>query len=198
MKMLIYCVKGKPYLFENVECLKDICGKYYTYNHNEGLEDKTLNGKIVAESDFEVEKIKKLNYDCSIITDTLYTDELMNKSCLSYDELEEYLKPNWDKEDNLKNLDVIGYAIHIKNLHIFDEPRELGYYYTRNDDKLKSAPQNMCYCSEWSFNVEKIKENNGCMIKDYILISIRPQWLCKILNGEKTVEIRKKVLKEML
>ena len=31
-----------------------------------------------------------------------------------------------------------------------------------------------------------------------ILISIRPEWLCKILNGEKTIEVRKKVLKEML
>ena len=32
----------------------------------------------------------------------------------------------------------------------------------------------------------------------YILISVRPKWLCKILNGEKTIEVRKKVLKEML
>lgn len=33
---------------------------------------------------------------------------------------------------------------------------------------------------------------------EYILISVRPEWLCKILNGEKTIEVRKKVLKEML
>ena len=32
----------------------------------------------------------------------------------------------------------------------------------------------------------------------FVLISIQPQWLCKILNGEKTIEVRKKVLKEML
>ena len=31
-----------------------------------------------------------------------------------------------------------------------------------------------------------------------ILISITPEWLCKILNGEKTIEVRKKVLKRML
>lgn len=35
-------------------------------------------------------------------------------------------------------------------------------------------------------------------LEDYILISIHPEWLCKILNGEETIEIRKKVLKEML
>lgn len=29
-----------------------------------------------------------------------------------------------------------------------------------------------------------------------ILMSIRPQWLCKILNGEKTIEIRKKFPKD--
>ena len=43
--------------------------------------------------------------------------------------------------------------------------------------------------------VYEVRSND---ITDYILISIRPEWLCKILNGEKTVEIRKKVLKEML
>ena len=32
----------------------------------------------------------------------------------------------------------------------------------------------------------------------YILISIKSQFLRKILNGEKTIEIRKKVLKDML
>jgi hypothetical protein len=32
----------------------------------------------------------------------------------------------------------------------------------------------------------------------YILISIKPEWLCKILNKEKTIEVRRKVLKEML
>jgi len=31
-----------------------------------------------------------------------------------------------------------------------------------------------------------------------VLISIRPEWLCKILNSEKTIEVRKKVLKEMM
>lgn len=41
-------------------------------------------------------------------------------------------------------------------------------------------------------------ESKICDEKDYILISIRPEWLCKILNGEKTIEVRKKVLKEML
>ena len=31
----------------------------------------------------------------------------------------------------------------------------------------------------------------------YILISIRPEWVCKILNGEKTIEVRKQIIKEL-
>ena len=50
---------------------------------------------------------------------------------------------------------------------------------------IKSAPQNM-------MKVKRVLQ------EDAILISIRPEWLCKILNGEKTIEVRKKVLKDML
>ncbi len=102
-------------------------------------------------------------------------------------ELDDYL----GCEDN-------GYAIHIKNLKIFDEPKELSNYFTRAKkmntlygsswvcESIDKAPQNMMYAQD---------ENQN---KQYILISIRPQWLCKILNKEKTIEIRKKVLKGMI
>lgn len=72
------------------------------------------------------------------------------------------------------------YAIHIKNLNIYKSPRELSSY------SCVRAPQNMQY-------VYTCYDKN-----EYILISIQPQWLCKILNGEKTIEVRKKVLKGML
>ena len=35
------------------------------------------------------------------------------------------------------------------------------------------------------------------MEKRSILLSVKPEWLVKILNGEKTIEVRKKVLKEL-
>lgn len=53
----------------------------------------------------------------------------------------------------------------------------------------KKAPQNMMRVYS---NIGRYK------CSQYILISVRPKWLCKILNGEKTIEVRKKVLKEML
>ena len=52
---------------------------------------------------------------------------------------------------------------------------------------IQKAPQNMMWCFD--------KDNN---YKMKVLISIRPEWMCKILNGEKTIEIRKKVLRGML
>ena len=189
MKLLLYCTKAKPYL---VDCRDlDIKNKF-RLSKNKVCERPVLNGKIVAECDFEVEKIKKVNYDCILFTNTLDTESLIRKSCIDYFSLEKYLKPNWSKEDDLQNLDTVGYAIHIKNLHIFDNPKELydclihpkiepKYY---GFEHLRKAPQNMMYVE-----LDDIK---------YILISIRPEWLVKILNKEKTIEIRKKVLKEML
>lgn len=205
-KLLLYCTKAKPYLyrqdddcFELLNKLKNedtnVYQKYYRLN----------NGKIVAECDFEVEELRLDNDDPLgaywYETETLNTFEVLEKSCLTEDELFDYLG-EYNK----------GYAIHIKNLHIFDKPKELSQYHkpygciniscgekskqkylgcslVRHCKKtqIKKAPQNMM----------KV-ESKICDEKDYILISIRPKWLCKILNGEKTIEVRKKVLKEML
>lgn len=206
MKLLLYCTKAKPYLYHDKDyCFDtmntiDLGYKTFKYTNERVYDDETgkflgwanfgnmyehnsLNGKIVAECDFEVEKIEKKCVDMfkyCYITDTLNEFELMNKTQLDGNTTNNYLKG--------KN----GYAIHIKNLHIFDESRELydclihpkiepKYY---GCEHLSKAPQNMMYAE-----LDDIK---------YILISIRPEWLCKILNGEKTIEVRKKVLKGMI
>ena len=85
---------------------------------------------------------------------------------------------------------------------MFDEPKELKDYSVNNplfeniemfgwmfEDvsryiPLIKAPQNMC----------NVYDNQG---NHYILISIQPQHLCKILNGEKTIEVRKKILNSL-
>jgi predicted transcriptional regulator len=188
MKLLLYCTKAKPYLQINrcvlpTEYDRYILSKEQYYSAFGEPLDK-LNGKIVAECDFEVEDLRIVDDDPLgaywYETKTLCENEVLEKSCLTDDELYEYLG-----EDNE------GYAIHIKNLHIFDKPKELSEYSKRigrgDFQVLGNAPQNMMKCCEIKY-----------MVKDYILISIRPQWLCKILNGEKTIEVRKKVLKEMM
>lgn len=66
------------------------------------------------------------------------------------------------------------------NLHCFS-------YFYKNDvcsEALKRAPQSWCYCFPSINDYEKA-----------VILSVRPKWLCKILNGEKTIEIRKSVFK---
>ena len=74
--------------------------------------------------------------------------DLFTKSCLSKKEIETYLNGN------------VGYAIHISQLEIFDEPKELNEFKTRYYPQfvgmvknkthyelrqLTKAPQNFCY-----------------------------------------------------
>lgn len=187
MKLLLYCTKSKPYLYS-------FMGRLWEQNKKLAIEIPMLNGKIVAECDFKVEEIKMIH----TIGDWFYyenQDEILEKSCITdINKFFDYLEG--------KN----GYAIYIKNLHIFVEPKELNDYITKQcqfgkcstceygkkeihcstiDTPITKAPQNMCYC--YDSNDEK-----------YVLISIRPEWLCKILNGEKTIECRKRILKEMI
>lgn len=69
----------------------------------------------------------------------------------------------------------LGYNIHLSNVEVFDVPKDL------SDFGVKKAPQNMMKC---------FGKGN-----EYILISIRPEHLKNILNGKKTIEVRKKILK---
>ena len=197
MKLLLYCTKAKPYL-------ADFKGDYQTYSNGKELDElfdkgfnpndimNILNGKIVAECDYDVEEIEykytiHTGYsDVVLKTNRLTESELFNKSCLNFFEITKY----FNKPFRINEKGHCGYAIHIKNLHIFDKPRELRFYYQKykNDKHLynvEKAPQNMM----------KVIGKQG---DEYILIPIRPERLCKILNGEKTIEVRKKVLKEML
>ena len=184
MKLLLYCVKAKPYLYKTEETMVEkMFGDYHTQLNKAVLSDDCLNGKIVAECDFEVEEIeysKDYNGWLWYTTKSLWENKLQYLSCLSANDLEDYLG------------DKGGYAIHIKNLHIFDYPRELDEYeYTR---RVKGEPILRAVLTEAPQNMQKIIAYGT----DAILISIRPEWLCKILNGEKFVEVRKTVLKEMI
>lgn len=169
MKLLLYCTKRKP----DIMTVEYVAGP----DNYCKLKETHFNGKVVAECDFEIKELK-------------YSEELLKKSCLTASELFEYIKKS-----------NTAYEIHIKNLHKFAEPKELRKFFRAksvdghspcwNCKRFGSgcercnikAPQNMMYV----FDGEEKK----------VLISIRPEWLCKILNGEKTIELRKKILKEM-
>lgn len=208
MKLLLYCTKAKPYL--NCDFGKDN-HEEYSGNWNIYLADKQdecsniVNGKIVAECDFEVEEIKYDWYPCNIVpkwehyytyyrTNKIEPKEFYEKSCLNWEQLNSYLN-DYDSQSFEG-----GYAIHIKNLHIFDKPRELSEYYNKNVENITRAPQNMMLCHNVSEEIKTLlgKTTRTLKVNEYVLISIQPQYLCKILNGEKIIEVRKNVLKEIL
>lgn len=183
LKMLIYCTKakGKNYY------LRKLPNGRYCLSRDKG---ESLNGKIVAEFDGEVSTITMF-FSHWVHAVGYYTErkepyrffsygDLLKASCLNDNEIYNYL----DCKD--------GYAIHIKNLNVFDKPKELSDFYKSTNEitfepplPLIKAPQNMCYAYD--------KYGNK-----YFVISVHPEWLCLILNGLKDVELRKKVLKEML
>ena len=188
MKLLLYCTKGK-------ELWGDGTGQ--TWNGIAEDEDldlvfelnptlTRLNGKIVAQCDckkieriflnFVPKDLEELNKLQSIIYMT-NNKELLEKSCLSIDQIDDYLNGK------------IGYALHLSNLEEFDVPKKL------IDFGVKKAPQNMCYKR---YPVPFDNELGGWEIdKETIIISIKPEHLANILNGKKTIEVRKKILKNM-
>ena len=209
VKALLYCTKKQPYLVKDDIPLENEPIYYTQYKKDPRCCGLPLNGKILAECDIETDEIDyyfrcgpSVNIGAGFSPDfeeESYVrrrfgnyegdNKLFEESCLSYDQLDKYLK----QKD--------GYALHISNLKIFDKPKELNDYNVDNlanyssfgwdfeDNEritsLKKAPQNMMRVYD--------KFDN-----EYILISVRSEWLCKILDGDKTIEVRKKVLKEML
>lgn len=197
VKLLLYCTKAKPLLWKSRETAR-IRNIFYI-GTKEWFKDELLNGKIVAECEVETEKIECRFEDDDFGGNYIYSLEKSEnvdfgaESCLDFDRLNEYLKG-----EN-------GYALHISNVNIFDKPKELKDIYTRecNWDKcskckygkdgnidcctidipLAKAPKNMMWV--WHKGERKV------------LISIRPQHLCNILNSRKTIEVRKKILKGM-
>lgn len=193
MKLLLYCSNIEPYLLcepyidKNKPCRllrKDIDKTIYNCT-----KEQAVNGKIVAECDFTVFDIHPcasykggLEYGSNCMWATFINEEdLLNKSCLTMEELDKYLASNKSS----------GYGIGIENLHIFNEPRELSdYEYTHI---VKGEPTLRAVLFEAPRGMKKIIANGT----DAILLSVRPEELYRILNSEQIIIIKKRVLKEM-
>jgi len=159
----IYCTKDKKLLFDREQ------GIYFVGIHNASLDKHSndtdifmntvyekescdnLTGKVVAK--FTLNKVEEIKQYIGVFwtwgghpyyTDNVSEEKLLNRSCLSATELENYLQG--------KN----GYAWHIDNLVIFDKPKELSEFRTRhwnsknpferdNVYELTRAPQSWCY-----------------------------------------------------
>lgn len=183
-KCLMYCTKAKPLMEKSDDTCYEIGMSSRYIIGNDRLEIvKPLNGKIVCECDIETEELTQLGCGEPMLftTKTLDSLEVCKRSCLKTEELSDYLY-NQDKDSK-------GYALHISNINVFDKPLsiEKDYIYKNYFDNslLTKAPQNMC----------NVYDRFG---NKYILISVQPQHLVNILNGKKTIEVRRKVLKGMV
>lgn len=205
MKVYIYCTKAKPYLRLNSQN-----GIYYTYNTIPTNED--LNGKIIAS--FDLNRIETIENDRFNVSkwESLQEFEIGNQMAieqtgLCFSEMEKYA--------NGKDL----YEWHIEDLKILDKPLELRDFYQRCKCYEKGCNDSNCLLYEkpsnkygvvlldcegkkpitkapqsWQYTYRMIgwDERELC-----ILISINPEFVCQILNREKTIEVRKTYPKEI-
>ena len=177
IKALLYCCKAKPYIMKYKDSkYKEIAS---FYNKQDLIDCELLNGTIPCECDFDVEEITPSTWNAET------ERRILKGSCLKEHQLFDYIIKGDENESQNP-----FYALHINNLHIFDEPRDIRNYYNiaprtmadcMNQKALLKAPQNMC-------NAYDVYKNH------YILISIQPKELCRILNGEQTILIKKQVL----
>lgn len=200
IKLLLYCCKDKRgYL--HFDTRPEITKKYYLSPDSSPFgtyePDNYLNGKILAECDYEVEEIAihrtdvGVGFDTTYYTENMEGDELIQLSCVDNQEMQNYFGISKN------NGEIVGNAIHIKNLK--ERIMELSDCHSK-----KTFYKYGCYCTEYN-PATKAPQNmmrvwvyeNGKWVM-YILISIRPEWMCLILNKDKTIEIRKRVLKEMI
>lgn len=196
IKTLLYCTKATK---KSDYLIKNYLDNYVLVNECLTNTKLALNGKIACECEVDTEEIKLIEneeQDMFFETNSMKGQTLDKRSCLKEYELDNYL--------NLYNHEIgdkCGYALHLSNVkeramelsdvckYDFWASKMFGISATEKDlyEPLEKAPQNMMWV--W------IKENGKWV--QYLLISVRPQWLCKILNGEKDIEVRRKVLKGM-
>ena len=197
MKVLLYCTKAKKryrilhqyffsddlYRLPNGEIKFGSSVELMAYDNYD--KNNFFNGKVVAS--FELNKVDLIkNYGSSfrINDDEAYTNLTARQSCLRFDDLKKYLG----------NKD--GYAWHIDNLQIFDEPIELGELYVEDNKHDAIISMTKDFRSMYVFGKPVTKAPQSYQYVYYkgekcLLLSVKSEHLVKILNGEKTIEIRK-------
>lgn len=143
-EVYIYCTKNKLHyrvgalMFNEDDCFKRSVDGTYKYGDSVELmgyspdypydKNNFLNGKVVAK--FTLNKVDKFFY--------FDDDEICVPACLDRGSVLDYLG---DKD---------GYAWHISDLEIFDEPKKLSDFctYRKPSYVLERAPQSWCYAEE--------------------------------------------------
>lgn len=215
MKLILCCQSAsnvKPYLKKY--WFNGENGAGYTYDtsfcENEGYDsEQNLNGKALIQCDYDIEEIKTIvldNYseddtykNISYTTKTLNASQLRQRCCKYYDDMVNCLNDN------------NGYAIHLKNIEILDEPKELSDFTVRSHRDYDTMTCDSCTntnikcenCPNYYHynNIVKMPKNliKVCEwdLNDNILLSRNPKEMLQIISGEQTTIILKRILKEM-
>ena len=123
----VYVTKGKPYLVNFYNELPYYAINDYTYKEILDDGNTPLNGKVAFRFWFDEYEEITLSEDLEIITSEISHELLLQKSCVDYNLLNNYFMN--------ENGDVFGYAWHIKQLEIFDTPKELSDFKTKVNNK---------------------------------------------------------------
>lgn len=202
MKVLIYVTKAKPYLYQSRYNLN-----YYLKQHSmEAIEPELrpqlLNGKVVAEFEFgEYDEIpysqdfeETANGIEMLENEYMYyiTNEQIDKACITYEDLLDYGKGR----------DL--YAIHLTKFKTLDKPMELGELVSyKNFRKFMKSVQpeghntktllSQCALTKAPQSYQYVYyKGEKCL-----LLPIHAEHTYNILQGKKTLEIRKSVPKEV-
>lgn len=121
-KVYIYCTKKKPYLYRvNNDNKFELTNKLTFQDSSCFVRDyNAQNGKVVAE--FTLNKIENMvkhekGKDFWNFIDSNYIQNLLKKSCLSMEQIVNYVGDNKD-----------AYAWFIEDLKIYDKPKELSEF----------------------------------------------------------------------
>ena len=171
----------KVFIYNTTSNVKDSNDKMLRKCFPEEIADKVIasKGKLIAS--YELKKIKSYINGCQFYKDGIIGD---------YKDFESILVPAHFSEDQLFDYcdDLAFYAIEINNIQVFEEPISIAcldpyelpksmneYLYGRFN-----PPQSMCRAR---YKGEEV-----------IVISNRPSTNALILEGSKTIEIRKTIL----
>ena len=224
MKALLYCNKNLPYVFGS----KQVQGPYQIFYNwqkmkrhvpstlKSTISSNVINGKIVAECDFDIDYVFYISYSYPFEDDGEYETSHnwdLRKCNLKDDyEIFEYLT-----NDGTIDEPICSYAIRFSNIEIFDTPEKLSSYYKENYADIYGYYEHMSIArsqglgcgtiypsepEEKDYVLTKAPNNMKFVYNDigdkYLLIPINPKDLCGILNNKIDTIIKKRVLKEML
>ena len=124
-KVYVYCTKGKKGVLFKSRATNEIRLGFERDNSKEVIDilnksgRQTLNGKVVAE--FVCMNVETFNVG------SLRCDDIEKLACLTYKEMVNYFYKPIELNGNTQKW---GKALHITDLKIYDEPKELGEFKT--------------------------------------------------------------------